>query len=120
MKLNMQRFGSRGASSSNNSISSFESLVNKRENMKYSISFGTGIDVSERLNNNMTSRTSYKIKDLDRVMANIDETVVEVQQGSADKRIKQLNNVGFKVISKTKPDDNSKTSIVLVHIKRRR
>lgn len=120
MKLNIQMFGGRGASSSNSGISSFENLINKRENMKYSITFGTGIDVSERLNNNMTSITSYKIKDLDRVMTNIDETVIQVQQGSADKRIEQLNNVGFKVISKTKPDDNSKTSTVLVHIKRRR
>ena len=119
MKLNIQFFGGRGASSSN-TTSSFESLIRKRENMQYSVTFGTGIDVSRRLSNNMTSMSSYKLKDLENVMANIDETVIQVQQGSANKRLQQLKDIGYDVVSQYKPSDNDKTSLVLAHIRRRR
>lgn len=120
MKLDIQLFGGRGASSSNKGISSFESLVNKRNNMKYSVTFGTGIDISERINDKTTSISSYRIGQLENVMRDINETIIQVQQGNFDKRIKQLNDIGFNVISRTKPDDNEKTSIILAHVKRRK
>lgn len=116
MKLNIQLFGGRGASSS--SSSSFDKLISKRENLKYSVTFGTGIDIGER-NGKLSSITSYKIGQLESAMKNIDETVIQVQQGSYDKRINQLKDIGFKVISKTTPDNNDKTTIVLAHIRRK-
>ena len=108
--------GSRGASS--NKISNFETLINKREKLQYGITFGTGIDISNR-KGKTTSITSYKIGQLEDVTKNINEAIVQVQQGSYNKRMEQLKNVGFKIVSKTKPDDNEKTTIVLVHIRRK-
>ena len=108
--------GGRGASSSK--ISSFESLINKRENLQYGIEFGTGIDISNK-QGRATSITSYKISQLEDVTRNINEAIVQVQQGSYNRRIEQLENVGFEIVSKTRPNDNEKTTPILIHIKRR-
>ena len=91
MKLNLQLFGSRGANSG--STKPFKTLINKRETLKYGVTFGTGIDISER-NGKLSSITSYKIGQLKEAMANINETIVQVQQGSANKRIQQLKEIG--------------------------
>lgn len=108
--------GSRGSSSSRG-YSSFENLVNKREKMKYSLTFGTGVDVSNRINSKTTSISSYKIGDLGKATSNIKETVAQVQKGSLDKRINQLKELGFRVVSQTKPG-NEKTDPVLVYLRR--
>ena len=119
IKLNIQQFGGRGASSSKSGgYTSFESLTNKRENMKYNLTFGTGVDMSEKSGNGMSSITSYKLKDLERITKNINETVIQSQQGSFDKRILQMQDLGFKVISQTKPSNN-KTDIRLAYLRRR-
>ena len=122
MRLNIQLFGGRGASSSGRSVSSggytsFESLTSKRENMKYNLTFGTGVDMAEKVGSGMSSITSHKLKDLGKITKNINETVIQSQQGSFDKRISQMKNLGFKVISQTKPSEN-KTDIRLAYLRR--
>ena len=119
LKLNIQLFGGRGSSSNiAGGYSSFSNLVKKREQTKYNLTFGTGIDLSERINQKTTSISSYKMKDLDRITNGINEAVVQVQQGSFEKRLSQLKDLGFKVISKTKPSNN-KTDIMLAYIKKK-
>lgn len=118
MRLNIQLFGGRGASSSTGGgYTSFESLTNRRENMKYNLTFGTGVDMTEKSGNSISSITSYKLKDLGRITKNINETVIQSQQGSFDKRISQMKDLGFKVISQTKPSKN-KTDIRLAYLRR--
>lgn len=109
--------GSRGSKSSSAGYSSFESLIKKREGFKNNITFGTGVDISNKVGNKISSLTSYKISDLGKATSNIKEAIVQVQQGSASKRISQLTDLGFKVVSSTKPGKN-KTDIVLVHVRR--